>query len=85
MDLVDPGVKAYTPVKGKANVIMFVGLQVGMSNDSRQPAETANQVLTYVAGLWQDNHLHQAGLSLPEEGLEGRSGLCRHLQVATVV
>ena len=31
MDLVDPGVKAYTPVKGKANVIMFVGLQVRMS------------------------------------------------------
>jgi len=25
--LVDPGVKAYTPVKGKPNVIMFVGLQ----------------------------------------------------------
>ena len=55
MDLVDPGVKAYTPVKGKANVIMFVGLQVGMSivqwisycgvccHDS---SETANKVLT---------------------------------------
>jgi signal recognition particle subunit SRP54 len=25
--LVDPGVKAYSPVKGRANVIMFVGLQ----------------------------------------------------------
>jgi len=25
--LVDPGVKAWQPVKGKANVIMFVGLQ----------------------------------------------------------
>ena len=42
----DPGVKAYTPVKGKANVIMFVGLQVGMSYGSRQAAEKANQVLT---------------------------------------
>jgi signal recognition particle GTPase len=27
--LVDPGVKPYQPKKGKANVIMFVGLQVG--------------------------------------------------------
>lgn len=26
--LVDPGVKPYQPVKGRANVIMFVGLQV---------------------------------------------------------
>jgi signal recognition particle subunit SRP54 len=26
--LVDPGVKPYQPKKGKANVIMFVGLQV---------------------------------------------------------
>ncbi len=25
--LVDPGVKAWTPTKGKNNVIMFVGLQ----------------------------------------------------------
>ena len=25
--LIDPGVKAWTPVKGKPNVIMFVGLQ----------------------------------------------------------
>lgn len=28
--LVDPGVKAWQPTKGKANVIMFVGLQVGI-------------------------------------------------------
>ena len=27
LKLVDPGVKAYQPVKGKPNVIMFVGLQ----------------------------------------------------------
>ena len=26
--LVDPGVEAYKPKKGKPNVIMFVGLQV---------------------------------------------------------
>jgi signal recognition particle subunit SRP54 len=25
--LVDPGVEAYQPVKGKSNIIMFVGLQ----------------------------------------------------------
>ena len=25
--LIDPGVKAWTPTKGKSNVIMFVGLQ----------------------------------------------------------
>lgn len=30
--LVDPGVKPYTPVKGKANVVMFVGLQVHDQN-----------------------------------------------------
>ena len=28
MKLVDPGVEAYKPKKGKPNVIMFVGLQV---------------------------------------------------------
>lgn len=27
LQLVDPGVKAWTPTKGKNNVIMFVGLQ----------------------------------------------------------
>lgn len=27
LQLIDPGVKAYQPVKGKPNVIMFVGLQ----------------------------------------------------------
>lgn len=27
MKLVDPGVQPYQPVKGKPNVIMFVGLQ----------------------------------------------------------
>lgn len=27
IQLVDPGVKAWTPTKGKNNVIMFVGLQ----------------------------------------------------------
>lgn len=27
--LVDPGVKPYQPIKGRPNVIMFVGLQVG--------------------------------------------------------
>lgn len=26
--LVDPGVDAYIPIKGKSNIIMFVGLQV---------------------------------------------------------
>ena len=30
--LVDPGVEAYKPKKGKPNVIMFVGLQVGRQN-----------------------------------------------------
>ena len=32
MKLVDPGVEAYKPKKGKPNVIMFVGLQVGRQN-----------------------------------------------------
>jgi signal recognition particle subunit SRP54 len=27
LQLIDPGVKAWTPIKGKNNVIMFVGLQ----------------------------------------------------------
>lgn len=27
LQLVDPGVKAWTPTKGKQNIIMFVGLQ----------------------------------------------------------
>lgn len=28
IELVDPGVKPFKPVKGKSNVLMFVGLQV---------------------------------------------------------
>ena len=32
--LVDPGVEAYKPKKGKPNVIMFVGLQVGIPKRS---------------------------------------------------
>lgn len=27
LQLIDPGVKAYQPVKGRPNIIMFVGLQ----------------------------------------------------------
>lgn len=30
-NLLDPGKKPYQPTKGKANVIMFVGLQVCVS------------------------------------------------------
>lgn len=30
--LVDPGTQVYKPVKGKSNIIMFVGLQVSFTN-----------------------------------------------------
>ena len=74
MKLVDPGVEAYKPKKGKPNVIMFVGLQVRRSTD------ILDQKLLS-SGFWENHHLHKTCLPLQEEELEVMSGLCRYLQV----
>lgn len=86
--LVDPGVKAWTPTKGKNNVIMFVGLQGSGKTTTcskvlslthlhinRAPLSTLPPAECVVWIL-----LSAAGLLLSEEGLEDLPDLCRHLQ-----
>ena len=75
MKLVDPGVEAYKPKKGKPNVIMFVGLQVRRSTD------ILDQKILFSPGFWENHHLHKTCLPLQEEELEVMPGLCRYLQV----
>ena len=75
MKLVDPGVEAYKPKKGKPNVIMFVGLQVRRSTD------ILDQKILSSPGFWENHHLHKTCLPLQEEELEVMPGLCRYLQV----
>ena len=72
-------VKAYTPVKGRANVIMFVGLQVNILRF--ESAMEENFWCVSSAGLWKDHHVHQARLSLSEEGMESGPCLRRYFQV----
>lgn len=67
LKLVDPGVTAFTPTKGKPNVIMFVGLQ------GSGKTTTCTKVwlfLFYVLFISLD------GLLLSAEGMENMPYLC---------
>ena len=69
--LVDPGVKPWTPVKGKPNVVMFVGLQ------GSGKTTTCSKVAPLAPA-----HAHRllvVGVLLPEERMEDLSHLCRHV------
>lgn len=79
--LVDPGVKPYQPIKGRPNIIMFVGLQV-KHNSPMAPFGIQFDDFTSnlsSSGFWKDNNMYQIGLSLSKEKLEIVFGVRRYI------
>lgn len=73
--------KAWTPTKGKNNVIMFVGLQgsgktTTCSKVTRTPEACPLHVNPLLPGLTLTAVFSAAGLLLPEERMEDLSHLC---------
>lgn len=73
LKLVDPGVAPYQPVKGRPNVVMFVGLQ-GAGKTTTCTKVREMEILSYFEHL---NILD--GILLPEKRMENMFGLCRHI------
>jgi len=96
LQLVDPGVKAWTPTKGKNNVIMFVGLQ-GSGKTTTCSKVSSSWVFAQIfkafrhfrlyTSFYTANHRSKnlfffllVGILLPKKRMENMFDLRRHIQ-----